>query len=237
MMFPDSPVADPPTDLNAPLMPIATLAALLGLTTPLSAPLEAQVQFASEAVTRAIRSYCGRALSSGAYVEEFISPPPDQTNLPGFPRHAKLNLTEWPVASITEITVGGVAADLSAIVLHGSLGRLFIPLGSICVAPHAKIRVAYAGGFDPLPGDLAALYVDLCRRQLVTLGAPVAGGSGAPVKAVTIGALKIDYAVNNVDAAGALVGGPMPLTAEALAAYAPILSPYKSSRMFSATIC
>lgn len=237
MMYPDSHVADRLPNLNDPLMPVATLAALLGLTTPLSAPLEAQVQFASEAVTRAIRSYCGRALSSGSYVEEFLGPAPVARRPEGMATHIKVNLTEWPVASLTEITVGGVATDLAAAVLHRSLGRLFIPLAGLHAAGASAIRVTYAGGFDPLPGDLAALYVDLCRRQLVTMGAPVTGGSGAPVKAVTVGALKIDYAVNSVDAAGALVGGPMPLTAEALAAYDPILGQYKSARMLAATTC
>lgn len=236
-MFPDSYAAEPPPNLNEPLMPVETLAALLGLTVPLVPPLDAQVLFASEAVTRAIRAYCGRALSAGDYVEEFLGPAPVIRGLEAATSHIKVNLTEWPVASITEATVGGIPVDPATLVLHRSLGRLFVPLAGLQASPPSPLRVSYAGGFAPLPGDLAALYVDLCRRQLVTMGAPVSGGSAAPVKAVTVGALKIDYAINNVDAAGALTGGPMPLTADAMAAYEPILGQYQSVRMHAATIC
>lgn len=63
MMFPDGYAVEPGPNWNASLMPIETLAPLLGLTMPVPAPLDAQIIFASEAVTRMIRNYVGRMLT------------------------------------------------------------------------------------------------------------------------------------------------------------------------------
>lgn len=234
-MFPDSSIQAPAPDPSEPLIAVDDLAALLGLTLPLGPPLDTQVVFAARAVAAAIRSYCGRQIVRGEYAERFIGGLPVEREGEGGPLYWRLTLTERPVGEIVEIKSGSRLLNPELAVIHGTLGVVLVPVSLAGAA--SPIDVTYLGGFDPLPGDLAALYVDLCRRQLVTMGAPVTGGSGAPVKAVTVGALKIDYAVNSVDAAGALVGGPMPLTADALAAYDPILGQYKSVRMLAATIC
>lgn len=232
-MFPDSSIQAPAPDPSEPLIAVDDLAALLGLTLPLGPPLDTQVVFAARAVAAAIRSYCGRQIVRGEYAERFIGGLPVEREGEGGPLYWRLTLTEWPVGEIVEIKSGSRLLNPELAVIHGTLGVVLVPVSLAGAA--SPIDVTYLGGFDPLPGDLAALYVDLCRRQLLTMGATLPGVALAPVKAVTVGALKIDYAISNVPAEGALAGGPMPMTADALVAYEPTLGRFRAVRKMAAT--
>lgn len=238
MSFPDSHAAQPIPDWNAPLLPIDTLAQLLGLTLPLTPPLEAQVQFAAAAVSRMIRGYIGRCLIAGQYVEEFSQPRYAPCRWEGDAWHLQVQLLEWPVEEIAEVSVGGTVLMPAQYRVHHSLGRLYVRWGSFPGWPGADyppIRVTYQGGFDPLPQSVAAVMVSLTRSMLAGMGAALPPVQPAPVKAVTVGALKVDYAVATVPPAGGAAGTGFPLAGGALDAYGALLDEFKSHRLLVAT--
>lgn len=241
MSFPDGYAHPPVPDANAPLLAIADLAPLLGLTTPVAAPLAAQIGFASAAVSRMLRNYCARNLTEGTYTEDFrqpdYAPPSYEGGMPGL----RVNLTEWPVTEITAITVGAASMDVALAALNHSTGRLWLPWSTM-PTNGLLVTVEYTGGYDPIPGDLQGAFLDLVRRQLSAMGVDLAAsGSSIPavtaaIKGVTVGALRVDYAVNSQPAAAGAAGSVSPLTAAALEAYGSVLDEYRSVRKYAATI-
>lgn len=242
MMYPDGFATDPPLNLNAPLMPIETLAPLLGLALPLNPPLDSQINFAAQAVSRLIRTYCGRFLTFGPYTEDFGHPSHLHRCREGGRWGFKVNLTEWPVAEITALTLNGNPYTVPA-TLHHDLGRLWLPWEGQPAYWPMPLRVEYQGGWNPLPADLAGVFLDLVRRQLAAMGVDLAASGSttstatAPIKAVTVGALKVEYAVNSQQASAGAIGGNSPLGAAALEAYGSTLQPYMSVRRVAATVC
>jgi len=236
MTFPDlSPPAPPP----GPLVPVDTLAALLGLTLPLTPPLDAQVEFAAGAVSDAIRAYTGRILTRGTYSEAW--PPQPETAGFGIDGRPPLwRVTEWPIASLESAAVDAAAVDVASLRFHASLGNVWWgdPAwpGTVLWSVFA---LTYVGGYDPIPRDLQAVVLDLVRKQLVAMGADLGGGGGplAPgqAKAVTVGALKVDFAVPTASFSDYAATFSTPLGADALAQYSGVLDFYRSSRTLMAT--
>lgn len=235
MMFPDGYAVEPGPAWNASLMPIETLAPLLGLTLPVAPPLDAQIAFASEAVTRMIRNYVGRMLTRDTYTEDFGHPAVPMRSSEGREPGVRFNLTEWPVATVDSVTMNGTPRDVPAGALHHGTGALWLPWPGQPSLIHSPARIVYTGGYTPLPGDLAGVFLDLVRRQLVAMGSDLPPGATAPVKAVTVGALKVEYAVTAQAAAPGAPGGLSPLTADAITAYSGTLDHYRSVRTLAAT--
>lgn len=241
-MYPDAHVILPGPDWNASLMTLEDLAPLLGLTLPLTEPLASQVPFATEGVSRLIRQYVGRNLSEGSFTEFFGQPGFLVRSSEGGALGVKVNLTEWPVTEITALTVNGVPRTFPPATINHSLGTLWLPWEGQPLTQAVPIGVEYVGGYDPLPADVKGVFLDLVRRQLAAMGANLAAGGStipaatAPIKAVTVGALKVEYAVASQPAAAGAAGGASPFTTDAVAGYASTLDEYRSVRKVAATI-
>ena len=222
-MFPD---ATPPSTPQAPLMDLAAMKALLGVTVT---TYDVQITFACNVVSSLLRSYTGRQRSQGEYEDTFH---PEQRII----REgggAFLSLMEYPVQSITSVTVNGVD--------QGVPTRLFKSIGITVpdnIAPDDQLVVLYEAGYDPIPYDLQSVFVDLVRRQLAALGVDLSSVSStvppsAAVKAVSVGALKVDYATGGGNASSANFLSPLSDTV--LHEYSDILQLYRHSRMLAST--
>lgn len=241
MLYPDSAAVPPIPDLNAPFMSVAELAPLLGLSTPVAAPLASQIQFAASGVSRMIRNYVGRVLSGGTYIEQFGQPSWAVRRRENGRLGIHLNLTEWPVTDLVSITRdGNPYSPTQGWSLNHSLGRLFLPWEGQPGVWSSPIQVEYTGGYTPLPADLLPIFLDVVRRQLTAMGADMGAstipGATAAVKGVTVGALRVEYAVANAPASAFAAGAVSPFTGSVLADFAGVLDQYKSSRMFTATV-
>lgn len=222
-MFPDS---TPPSQPQAPLMDLATTKALLGVTVT---TYDVQITFACNVVSAMLRSYTGRQLSQGEYEDTFH---PEQRII----REgggAFLSLMEYPVQSITDVTVNGTSAGVPTR-LHKSIG-ITVPDN---VAPDDTLVVTYEAGYDPIPYDLQSIFIDLVRRQLTALGVDLSTVSAtvpasAAVKAVSVGALRVDYATGGGSASSANFLSPLSDTV--LDEYSETLQLYRHSRMLAST--
>jgi len=229
-MFPD-PV--PPSTPLPPLMPLDTVKGLLGV--PLdNVTLDSQITFAMNVVSALIRGYTGRSLTKGNYTDQF-HPPQTWAGPRGEAEggRAFLSLTEYPVQSIGEVKVNGVVQTALTYRAHRAIGVMW-PNG---IPIPAELEITYLGGFDPIPFDLQGVFLALVRKQLTgmgvdlsTAGAPVP--SVAPIKSVTVGALKVDYNVAQADNSSSGGGA---VTSEALEEYADVLDGYLHSRRLAAT--
>lgn len=222
-MYPDS---TPPTEPQAPMMSLAAMKALLGVS---ATTFDVQIEFACNVISSLIRTYTGRQLMQGEYVDTFH---PEQRII----REgggAFLSLKEYPVQSITSITVNGNAASVPTR-LHKKIG-ITVPDN---VAPDDTLVVTYEAGYSPLPFDLQSVFVDLVRRQLAALGVDLTTVSStvpatAAVKAVSVGALRVDYATGGGNASSANFLSPLSDTV--LDEYSSILESYRHSRMLAGT--
>jgi hypothetical protein len=98
--------------------------------------------------------------------------------------------------------------------------------------------VNYDGGYPTLPADLRAVFLELARRQLTAMGVDLAAlggtsGAGLPVKSVSIGQLRVDYAQATGSSASAATRGP--LSGETLEEFATVLDLYRHPRRVVAT--
>lgn len=238
MRFPDAP---PPPDpgaplVNEPLIPFDMLLKGLGLASTPADPLLTQIGVAGEAIASLIREATGRSLNKGFYQEAFHR---GRHWAEGRPRFVVLN--ERPISVIGRIvTSSGIEVPATAYRVHHALGRIDFTADAAALDGD-MIGVEYEGGYDPMPGALTALYLDLVRRQLSAMGVDLSASGGtavagaAPIKAVTVGALRVEYAVQAASGAAVQSAGASPLTAAMMEAYRPILDRFSSHRVFAAT--
>jgi hypothetical protein len=242
-----SAIVNPPADpLAESLMLDADLFKLLGLASPAS-PLAEQVVLAGQAVSALIRDYTGRHLTRGIFTDT-IRGPHGQATMPtwnprGRPRAIRLN--EWPVVALKVIVSSkGRALDIGSFAVDREHGGLYPRAGAWPFHPDEDLLVTYEAGYQPLPANLRLVMLDLTRRALSAMGVDLAASGGtavstagaAPIKAVTVGSLKVEYAVQAAGAAEVAKAGASPLTADMLEAYAPVLDLYRGVRTLAATI-
>jgi hypothetical protein len=226
MTFPDRylpPFTEPP-----PFFTDDDMAKALGLTLPVAQPLAGQISLAAAAVYQVLRTYCGRSFTQAAYVEHF----PREYLAVDYVRTYReqkdmLLLTETPVKEITALRVGSSSLAVDSVQLHHSLGRVFVKPGQI---PADGIEVEYVGGYNPLPPDLGMVTVDLVRRQLSAMGVSLGAEAGAPIRGVSIGNLRVEYAVSLTSEATRGVASP--LTEDGLKPFLFILDLYRTHRTY-----
>jgi hypothetical protein len=194
------------------LITVERLKSLLGVADGL---YDAPIQFALEVASQLIQDYTGRRLVYGRYTEIFRGP------------CYTLDLGEFPVAQVESFTpaIGfghTLFRDTGIVKMNGSLGGF------------NEVSVTYTAGYEQMPADIVAVLLDLSKRQLMSMGVelPSMGDLRPQTKGVTVGTLKVDYAVSatvNQQSAGSAVSGP------ALKQYAGVLDMYVHPRRLVAT--
>lgn len=200
--------AAPPADM---LCPLAEIKIYLGVT---DTALDMVLTLAGSIVTDVIRDYTGRVITKGTYTEEFREVREDKS---------ERYLIETPIGALQDSTVGTL--------MNNQTGRIVLTGGPV----HT---VTYEGGYDPLPGGLRAVFMELVRQQMGLMGYEQVGtapSANAPQeKAVWVGTLKVEYAIAATSAAAKAIGMGA-LSKDALAPYAPILDQYIARTKLAAT--
>jgi hypothetical protein len=235
MNLPDSSVA---VTTIPPLIETNLLAQLLGATLPLASPLDVQMTMAAAAISKLIRGYCGRTITKGAYTGTVVrSRAIHGGALVDWNGSRRMFLVETPVEKVTGIVADGRAVPLDGLALHHALGRVDLP-AVIWPQGATDVSIEYVGGYDPLPPDLALLFVDLVRRQLLSMGvSPTAFGAvtgTAPVREVTVGSLRVQYAVYAAESQKAVEESRSPLTSDSMSDFAHVLNQYRYHRTLMA---
>lgn len=200
-----------PDDLPPELVSVDDIKTYFGITdTTLDIPLLAS----SAIVTAVLRSYTQRALSLGTYIETYTDV---------HERKPERYLIETPVQDL------GPGSD--GTLMNKKTGRIWMVAGQ-------KRVVTYAGGYNPIPMDLMAVYMELIRQQMALMGHDQIG-TAPPVSAltersVTVGALRVDYAAG-ANSQAVTSSGRGAITKEALAPYADILLQYCARTSLVAT--
>jgi hypothetical protein len=177
-----------------------------GITYPLESPMDIQLIGSIEAVSQLIRDYTGRYLSYMEFREVWR----DIED-----RNGDRFLRETPLDEITSIN--------DTIILNKATSRVLIPAGP-------ETEVLYSAGYETLPASLRMVVMELIKQQMIALGYEDFGGNASgvpPEKAVTIGTLRVEYAVpgnlQTIRTSGA--GG---LSVDALSPYKGVLDPLRS---------
>jgi hypothetical protein len=221
---------------RASFLDTAEMAAALGLAAAPTPPLEGQIALASAAVSQFIRDYCGRTFVRDTYVERF--PPPESrpyTFLRNETFAPPIFLTETPVLEVRSAKSGSNAISVDNNALHQSIGRLHLRNGSGWPAGDAWLEVEYVGGYKQLPADLLMVYIEMVRKQLGVMGANLgsAAASSVPIKGVSIGNLRVDYAVSPPSDGSS--GTSSPLTKAGIEPFTSVLDLYRVFRTRMAT--
>lgn len=176
--------------------------------------LDTQLMLANDIVSSLIRAYTGRTLTYGRYTEVFTDVMEPKT---------ERYLVETPVQDFYDTNVGGL--------LNKNTGRVVLVAGP-------RVEISYDGGYDPLPADLAAVCMELIRQQMAAWGVETLGttrpANVPQEKAVWLGTLKVEYAVN-ATSTQAKASGAGGFSDAALAPYSIILDKYRSHRVLVAT--
>jgi hypothetical protein len=93
--------------------------------------------------------------------------------------------------------------------------------------------VKYRAGYQTIPPAIGAVVFDMTRRQLEVMGVSVNAGAAAsaPVRAVSIGQLRVEYAVSLVGDAAR--GAQSPVLGAVLEQFKDILSLHRHPRMLA----
>ena len=201
------------TDNDAPV-PLVTVDEIKLFFNIQDTSLDAQLAIATEIVSAVIRGYTGRNLTYGGYTEVFTD-----VMEPKIERY----LVETPVEDYYPTNTGSL--------LNRNTGRVALVAGP-------RVEIAYDGGYQTIPADLSAVCTELVRQQMAAWGVEELGSTrpaNVPQeKAVWLGTLKVEYAVN-ATSAQAKASGAGGFSEAALAPYLPILERYRSHRSLVAT--
>lgn len=224
-MLPDQIGPDPAPDL----MTLNELKLGLGVQTTFS-DCDDSLRFALGVVSGLVRLKTGRRLRRADYVDLFHAP----STMDRHHGRPFLSLSEFPVHTLNTLTVDGVEVSAPSALLHRRTGIL-LPAD---VSWEAEIEVDYDAGYEPLPYDLQGVITDLVRRQLSSMGVNLANmgaaaPDSAPVKSVSIGALRVEYGVSVTSASvtGTTLGA---VTETVLEEYKEVLDHYRHPRMLAA---
>jgi len=199
---------------NDPLSPLVTVDQIKAYFNVTDTSLDIPLGMSADIVSAVIRGYTGRTLTYGSYTEVFTD-----VMEPKIERY----LIEVPIEDFYPANLGGL--------MNKNTGRAFLVAG-----PRAE--VSYDGGYQTLPADLMAVTMELVRQQMGFMGYETIGTArpaDAPKeKAVWVGSLKVEYAINATTVA-AQAGGMGALSPQALAPYADILNSYMTRARLVAT--
>lgn len=213
-MFPELTAPDP----VPPLMTATELRSLLGITDPIT-PTDAQIEFARDVGTGVIRDHTGRLLSFGPYSDRFIGVVP----------RVQLVVSEFPIKTVTSVTVNGDALDLSNVEVRPHLGMFSLKF----TPAFAEVVINYDGGYEKVPANLQMVLLEFTRRQLQAMGLSTGAVSmEAPVKGVSIGNLRMDYAV--APTADYMPGTLSPVVTKVNSEFTDTLDRYRHPRMLVA---
>lgn len=206
-------IPQPPEQAIPPLMSLDDVKTWFGIA---DTTLDTQLTLAIEAVSQSIRNYTGRYLTRGSYQENFWQVDDQKP---------ERYLQEVPVVVFDTVVNNG------ATLMNRNTGRVNIVAGQM-------VPVLYDGGYDPLPADLSVVFLDLVRQQMAAWGFEELG-TAKPAnvpqeKAVWLGTLKVEYAVN-ATSTQAKASGAGGISDAALAPYASVLDTYRSNRKLAAT--
>ncbi len=95
-----------------------------------------------------IKSFLNRDVLETAYLDTF-----DGTGTP------KLMLPQYPITSLTSVTVDGVAVDLATLVFRGAV--LTRTDGAIFPMGYGNVAVSYKAGFTAIPADIEQACVEI----------------------------------------------------------------------------
>jgi hypothetical protein len=213
-MFPELTPPDP----IPPLMSTADLRALLGLTGA-TEPTDAQIEFARDVATSVIRDHTGRLLSFGSYVDKFLGVVP----------RFQLVTSEFPIKTVSGVTVNGSPLDLANMEIRPHLGMFNLKFSS----SFSEVVITYDGGYEKMPANLQAVILEFTRRQLQAMGLPTGAVTlDAPVKGVSIGNLRMDYAI--APTADYMPGTLSPVVTDVNSAFTDTLDRYRHPRILGA---
>jgi hypothetical protein len=179
-------------------------------------------------VTGVIRTYTGRHLSFADYAETYTDVVDEKL---------ERYLIEVPVERLLPPVVRRIRGR-NVVEVMNNVQLMNRNTGRIVMMAGPSVTVTYKGGYSALPQDLAGVFLELVRQQMSFWGHDNLGtmqGSGVPMeKAVTIGSLRVEYAVAaTTSMAKASSGGA--LSVDGLAPYSMILDNYRSYRRLIAT--
>lgn len=205
-----------PADLP-PLVTLDDAKKLLGVTVP---TYDEQITFGLEVVSSVLREYTGRRFTLADYEDTFA----------GAEGHGFLALAEFPVVDVTEIRDQWQA--LTATTVNKATGNLSFCHGDTW--PRGNVTVKYRAGYAKLPAMLTAVVLDMLRRQLSVMGVDLstASSAGAPVRAVSVGQLRVEYAVSLTGEASK--GASSPVLDATLDSFGAVLSMFRHPRMLAA---
>lgn len=198
-------------DTPVPLVDLATVKTYFGVTdTNLDGPLA----IAIDVVSSVIRGYIGRMLTYGHYTEIFTDV---------FEPKTERYLIETPVENYRVTNIGSL--------MNKNTGRVVLTGGSL-------LTIEYDGGYQEIPADLKAVFMELVRQHMAFMGYEKIGtaspATAPPEKAVWVGTLKVEYAIA-ANSPMSRASGAGALSEDALAPYAAILDRYISHRKLVAT--
>jgi hypothetical protein len=212
--FPEVTLPDP----LPPLLSATQLRSLLGLGAS-DPPTDEQLTFVSEVASASIRGNIGRSLTLADYIDTFYDIDPS----------GMLSLSEYPVKDITEVDVSGVTHPGDTFRVHAKTGILYAPSSFTVGDP---VVVKYEAGYATIPHDIQAVMLELSRQQLHSMGLPNgAVDINTPIRAVSIGALRVEYAVSLT--ASATKGAQASVLTSILKEYEATLQPYRHSRILA----
>jgi hypothetical protein len=212
------------------LMELTEAKALLGVPAK-DTTFDAQMEFALEVASSIITDYTGRRLIRQEYTETFF-PPQVLTHWGrevGF-----FSLLEFPVETVSSVKADGADLSLLGLRLHKSVGLFKLP----GIGTSSTIEVSYIAGYAKLPADLRAVVLEFVRRQLESMGVDLgsvggAGAAGAPIRAVSVGQLRVEYAISLT--AGAAKGTMSPVAGDIIEQFRAVLDLYRHPRRLAAT--
>lgn len=169
------------------LATVADLAAMLGRTfTPAQ---EAQAQSLLDQASSIVRAYVRLDISRATTTDMFTMRWPDRQHL-GTPfdcnRHGQVTLPQRPVKEVASVKVNGTATQ-DWWLEQGQLFLQSVPwLGPPGAHQAPQVEVTYTHGWDPVPGDIAAIVLQAANRVVV---------NPSGIRSETVGGESVTYLI------------------------------------------
>lgn len=216
-----------PTDTTTPeLISVADFKAAFGID-PSYTDADAQIALACEIASSLVVTYTGRRLVKNTYKDRFLV---TRNDLRLCDVAAPFHLSEFPLYELVSITHEASAQEHDPHYVQYASGIV----GVSGIMPDAAYLVEFIGGFDPLPAVLRGALLDMTRRQLEALGVDLSSASSqlkpsqVPARAVTIGQLRVEYAISLT--AISTQGATSPFLTDMLSNYESVLDPFVHPR-------
>lgn len=160
----------------ATLITLEQIKLLLGVSDTTYDP---QIQFSLDLASKLIQDYTGRELVYAQYTEKFFRP------------RFVLDLGEFPAYTV-ESSTPELPAEYE---FHRSTGLIRTKMSMEAMS---DITIVYTAGYSDMPADLVGVVLELVRRQLAAMNVdiPALASLSPQTKGVTVGTLKVDYAVS-----------------------------------------